>query len=286
MFVEKTLRSLWPRGDSKIPGLVVGITNSQAAVYAKYGTTSDLVIAHMMAQFSHECGAGTEMVENINYTAERACQVWPSRFGSPADVYKTVKSFPGDPEFHIKLMDSVYGNRMGNRPDTHDGSAFIGRGLSQVTGREGYEKLGTKTGLDLINNPNLVSSPENALECGVADFILCGCLSFAEQDDIEGVTRHLNGGLIGFSERKAWLAKWKRVLATPQQGPVVATKEPPPHVEHGAAVASATVTVVAAAKVSQDTSTSSMDIAAIIVGGAIVSAAIWYAIRQARTKPV
>lgn len=33
-----------------------------------------------MAQISHECGAGRDVVENLNYTAVRITQVWPSRF--------------------------------------------------------------------------------------------------------------------------------------------------------------------------------------------------------------
>jgi putative chitinase len=212
MITIKMMKRLWPNGDAKIPGLVEGIVASAPVVFSKYGAASSMVVAHAMAQFSHECGAGGEMVENINYTAERAHEIWPGRFPSAGEVYAKVGSFPGDPDFHIKLIDSVYGNRMGNRPGTHDGSAFIGRGLSQVTGREGYENLSAKTGLDLINHPELASDPANALECGVADFVLCGCLPFAVQDNIYEVTKHLNGGEIGLAERTAWLAKWKAAL--------------------------------------------------------------------------
>src|ERR1700735_61169 len=114
------------------------------------GLNSDLVIAHAMAQFSHESSAGNEMVENINYTAERACQVWPSRFQSEADCFARVGSFAGDPDFRIKLIDNVYGGRNGNRPGTGDGSAYIGRGLSQGAGRGNYEALGARGGLDLV----------------------------------------------------------------------------------------------------------------------------------------
>jgi putative chitinase len=212
MLTSVILHQMWPHGDAKVPGLIEGIANAAPTIFPKYGLDSDLVIAQAMAQFSHECGAGMEMTENINYTAARACVVWPSRFHDAASCYAKVGSFPGDPDFKIKLIDSVYGNRMGNRPGTHDGSTFIGRGLSQVTGREGYQKLGAKVGLNLIGTPELVNEPDHALECGVADFVLCGCLPFAEQDDISGVTFHLNGGHIGESEREVWLRKWKTAL--------------------------------------------------------------------------
>jgi putative chitinase len=214
MLTPEIMQAMWPNGDNKIPGLLEGIGAAAPAVVAKYGLNSDLVIAHAMAQFSHECGAGTEIVENINYTAKRACQVWPSRFRSEAACFTLVGSFAGDPDFSTKLIDNVYGGRNGNRPGTHDGSAYIGRGLSQVTGRGNYDALGTKVGLDLVNQPDLVNTPANALACGIADFILCGCLPFAQADDVSGVTLHLNGGFTGLDERKLWLARWKTALGS------------------------------------------------------------------------
>jgi putative chitinase len=226
---ETLMRKMWPHGDSKIPGLLAGIARTSAEVFLKYGINNDTILAQFFAQVSHECGAGLEMVENINYTAARACEVWPSRFKSEQDVYDKTGSFPGDPQFHIKLIDLVYGNRMGNRPGTHDGSTFIGRGLSQCTGREGYIKLGNAVHLDLINMPSLINTPQNALECGVADFILCGCLPFAQRDDVEGVTKHLNGGYIGLAQRKEWLVKWKAALAAqPVTPPITPQPVPPP----------------------------------------------------------
>ena len=53
MFTEATLRSLWPHGDSVVPGLIAGIAASVAA-FPKYGLTTDLTVAHAMAQFSEE----------------------------------------------------------------------------------------------------------------------------------------------------------------------------------------------------------------------------------------
>jgi Putative peptidoglycan binding domain len=136
-----------------------------------------------------------------------------------ADCYAKVGSFAGDPDFQIKLIDPVYRARNGNQPGSHDGSTFIGRGLSQVTGRGNYAALGDEVGLNLVNGPDLVNVPTNALECGVADFVLCGCLSFAIADDVSGVTYHLNGGFNGLDERTLWLSRWKAILG--RENPVV-----------------------------------------------------------------
>jgi putative chitinase len=206
------LQKMWPHGDRTVPGLLEGIAGSAPAVFAKYAITSQLVVAMMFGQFSEETGDGFDMVENINYSPARACQVWPSRFHSVAQVYAVTGATPGDPQFAIKLMDNVYGGRMGNRPGTHDGSTYIGRGLSQCTGRDGYAAVAKMTGLDVLNHPEILTAPATALECAVADFIICGCLPFAEQGDVLNVTKHLNGGIIGLAERERQTAAWRAEL--------------------------------------------------------------------------
>ncbi|MEA2940000.1 MAG: putative chitinase [Bradyrhizobium sp.] len=78
------LMRLWPNGDQKIAGLRAGMIETAQSVFAKYGISSPLLIAHVMAQISHECGAGHDVVENLNYRAGRMMQVWPSRFPTMA----------------------------------------------------------------------------------------------------------------------------------------------------------------------------------------------------------
>lgn len=209
------MNRMWPHGDEHIPSLRAGIAASSARVFAKFGVTTWLQAAHVMAQISHECGAGHDVVENLSYSAKRMPQVWPSRFPS----YASALSYANNPR---KLADKVYNGRMGNRPGSDDGYDFRGRGAAQTTGREGYEKLAAKVGLDLMNNPDLVNDPSHFLECGVADFVICGCLPYCSpkpglpEGDIRGVTHHLNGGYIGLSERQAWFAKWKAALRAPE----------------------------------------------------------------------
>ena len=199
------LQSLWPHAPN---ALLKGITASPAL-----DPYSPLVQAHAMAQFSEETGGGTVLTENINYSALRASAVWPLRFSSAEDCYTKIGSFSGDPKFDIKLINNVYGGRNGNRPGTSDGSTFIGRGLAQVTGRANYDRLAGETGLDLLNQPDLVNTPENALKCGMRVFLDCGCLPYSEADDVQGVTRRLNGGLTNLDQRVRWLERWKAALA-------------------------------------------------------------------------
>jgi len=199
------LQREWPHCDQHVPGLMEGIIAAAPTVFPKYGLNTPLTVAHAMAQFSHECGAGLEMIENLNYSAQGLMNTWPSRFGP-----SRAADYAHNPQ---RIADAVYGGRMGNAPPpSDDGWNFRGRGLSQVTGRDGYAKLAERTGFDILENPDLLCDPAHVLECGVADFVLCGCLPHAQADDVVAVTKAINGGTIGLAERRQWLAMWKKQL--------------------------------------------------------------------------
>ena len=197
-----TLYNLSPNGDEKVPGLRDGIAASAPAVFSKYGITSPLLVAHVMAQISHECGAGHDIVENLNYSAERMTQVWPSRFPSVASA----QPYAHNPQ---ALANKVYNGRMGNAVSSDDGWNFRGRGGSQTTGREGYERVKKQTGLDVVARPGILIDPKFFLECAVSDFVNCGCLPYAKADDVLNVTKKLNGGTVGLQDRIEWLKRWK-----------------------------------------------------------------------------
>lgn len=199
------LFNLWPSGDKLIPGLRDGMATAAPIVFPKYGITSNLLICHVMAQVSLECGAGTEVVENLNYSAQRMMVVWPSRFPTLVSAIP----YGHNPQ---ALANKVYNGRMGNALKSNDGWNYRGRGATQTTGHDGYKTLGTRVELDLLANPDLVNTPQRFLECGVADFILCGCLPWAQQNNIVQVTRHLNGGLTGLSDRITWFRRWQAAL--------------------------------------------------------------------------
>lgn len=204
------LRTLWPHGEQHVPGLVEAIAASAPGVFEQYRVTTPLTVALMFGQFSEECGAGLEMQENMNYTAARLLQVFPAHFTA---------SLAAKAAHNPQMIGEIaYGGRMGNAPPpSDDGFNYRGRGLSQVTGKEGYQSLQkelTKEGveIDILANPDLIVDTRYTLICGVADFVLCGCLPFAEKGDVLNTTKRLNGGTIGLSAREQWTARWKAAL--------------------------------------------------------------------------
>ena len=170
-----------------------------------------LRLAHFLAQVCHETDGLTIRVESLNYSAPRLAQVWPSRFGDPAVAARYAHA----PE---KLAEKTYGGRMGNGPEgSGDGWKYVGRGLLQITGREAYETYGRALGIPLAEDPDLAISADWALKIAAAEWAASTrrgktCNEMADADDVEGVTRAINGGLIGFASRKDWLRRWKSAL--------------------------------------------------------------------------
>lgn len=240
MFDEALLRTLWPHGDSKVTGLIAGTAAAAPGVFPKYGITSDRVVAHAMAQFSEECGRGTEMQENMNYSAARLLQVFPTHFSQAQAI-----AMQHNPRL---IADQAYNGRMGNRRGSDDGWNFRGQGFSQLTGHDNYDMVSRMVGLDparypdfhrdfaklprlefnskypvlmdLVAHPEFIVSPARALEIAVADFVYCGCLPYALKDDLVGVSSMLNVGhyvsdphkINGFALRQHELALWKHAM--------------------------------------------------------------------------
>ena len=158
--------------------------------------------AHFVAQVLHESGGLGRLVENLNYSAERLCAVWPRRFPNP----DRARPYARNPE---GLANYVYAGRMGNT-EPGDGWRYRGRGLIQITGRSNYELIAELTGIDVVTTPDLLTEPNAALLSALAWW----GESLPEADDmsVEQVTRVVNGGLNGLDERKRLFERAMRVL--------------------------------------------------------------------------
>lgn len=93
-----------------------------------------------------------------------------------------------------------------------DGRLFKGSGDIELTGRSNYQVAGAALGLDLINHPELVRTPEIGALVSLWFWLSHDCNQFADRDDMEGLTRRINGGFNGIEVRIAMLAKAKKVL--------------------------------------------------------------------------
>jgi len=95
-----------------------------------------------------------------------------------------------------------------------DGVRFKGRGLMQLTGRSNYAKYGDYLGIDLTNNPSLVSTDAKLATDVAGWYWMRRKINIpADQDDVEKVTRLINGGLNGLEDRKNYLKAAKQILS-------------------------------------------------------------------------
>lgn len=155
-------------------------------------------LAALIGQCAHESGGFKRTSENLNYSAKRLCQVWPSRFINQ----EFASSYARNPE---KLANEVYGERMGN-VNPGDGFRFRGRGYLQLTGRSNYQEFGCE------DDPDKAAEPETAWRIAIQFMDTHSrngktAFEWADAGDTAQVGRIINGGNHGQAERAALTAK-------------------------------------------------------------------------------
>lgn len=148
-----------------------------AVLFPAYGLMdSPLRLAHFLAQLIHESGS-------FRYMEELASgQAYEGR----ANLGNTE---PGD------------------------GVRYKGRGPIQITGRANYRRYGRKIGIDIERNPVIAAIPSIGLHLALEYWKTNGLNTLADADNVNGITKLINGGFNGLEDRKAHLAKVKGWLA-------------------------------------------------------------------------
>jgi len=177
------------------------------ATFEKFNILSNIEQASFIGQCAHECGNFRVLEENLNYKAATLMRLWPKRFPT-LDV---ANQYAGNPQ---KIANSVYANRMGNRDEASgDGWRFRGRGCIQTTGHANYYHAGQALGVDFVMNPDLVSTPMYAALTAGFFWSTHKLNQKAEGRDFVGMTKVINGGIIGLDDRVAQINTAFSVLA-------------------------------------------------------------------------
>lgn len=187
----------------------------------EFGIDTELRIAAFLAQCAHETGGLKVLQENLNYSAEGMSAIWPKRFavlgadGKPVKVNgknqpnKFALALHRKPEL---IANVVYANRMGNGPiESGDGWKHRGMGAKQLTGKDNHRRCGMALNVDLIANPERLLAPDLAMRSAGWFWAENKLSAFADKGDIEGLTKKINGGLIGIEDRKR---RYAAVLAS------------------------------------------------------------------------
>lgn len=94
-----------------------------------------------------------------------------------------------------------------------DGVRFKGRGLIQITGRANYANCGGALGIDLLADPSLLETPENATRSAAWFWQTHGLNELADADNFRKITLRINGGLTGQENRLAYWETAKEAIA-------------------------------------------------------------------------
>ena len=192
-----------------------------AQTCAEFEINTPQRIAGFIAQTAHESGGYTMLVENLNYSDTTMAAVWPNRFAvlgaDKKPIKENGKNVPNAfaKALHRKpeaIANTVYANRMGNGTiESGEGWLYRGRGLKQLTGKDNVTRCGQALGVDLVSNPDLLLESEYAARSAGWFWKANNLSKFADVEDLEGMTKKINGGLIGIADRKARYQKVKSI---------------------------------------------------------------------------
>ena len=163
----------------------------------KFNITTNLRLAHFLAQCGHESGGFKAVSENLNYSVDGLKRTFGKYF--PGNL---AESYAKQPE---KIASRVYGGRMGNGDEaSKEGYKFRGRGYLQTTGKENYTKFTKFIGEDCVANPDLVATKYPLASAGFffeSNKLWLICDKGADDATVTAVTKRVNGGTIGLADR-------------------------------------------------------------------------------------
>lgn len=113
-----------------------------------------------------------------------------------------------------------------------DGVKYKGHGPIQITGRANHAACGKALGLDLINNPTLITQPPNAFRSAGWFWDSRDLNTLADQRLFKAITKKINGGYNGLEDRQKYYDRALRIIPE-DLNMAAADLDVPPDVEHG-----------------------------------------------------
>ena len=160
-----------------------------------YDITSPQRVAAFLAQCAHESGGFRAIKENLNYRAETLRKVFPKYFTTDA----LAQQYAHNQE---AIANKVYANRMGNgSEESGDGFRYCGRGLIQLTGKQNYQNFADSIETPVEDVPAFLATFEGSVQSACWYFETNNLNRFSDAGDIRGLTKAINGGIIGLADR-------------------------------------------------------------------------------------
>lgn len=211
MLTAEKIKKICPSLSTDRALSIIGLINS---ICPKYQIDTPARLQAFIAQVAHESGNFSIKTENMNYTtAQRIVDIWPSRFNLTGKGKLNANDYVRNAK---KLANQVYANRMGNgAPETGDGFRYRGGGFMQLTGKEAYQKYADYINKSVEETSDLVrGTDEYALDSACWEYVINKKLnSLADERDFIAITKKINGGTIGLTERLNYYKLAQQIIA-------------------------------------------------------------------------
>lgn len=103
--------------------------------------------------------------------------------------------------------------KLGNTPQKDgDGQKYKGRGLMQLTGKYNYTEYKKFCGFDVLKHPELLAKPVGAIRSSMWIWRKKNLNYYADIDALLTITKLINGGTNGYSERKKYYNRARRAI--------------------------------------------------------------------------
>ncbi len=202
-----------------ISRLRVALGGAMALEFAKVGIDRSLRLSHALGQQSAETGGFSRLVESLNYSAAGLRATFGRNRINDADVQRLGRKRDEGPlsaDRQRQIANIVYGGSFGrdNLGNTRqgDGWRYRGRGVKQLTGRYNYTSHAPELNLPIVEHPELLEDPLQGVRAACHFWDSRGCNELADQDDLIGLTRRINGGTNGLAQRRDGMERAKVIL--------------------------------------------------------------------------
>jgi putative chitinase len=184
-------------------------------MFARYGINANARrLSHFLAQVLHESGNLTVLTESMNYPPQALLATFGQHRITPEQARQLGRS-PGHPAKQEAIANVVYGGEFGRvqlgNTQVGDGWRFRGHAAMQMTGRDSFQRIGKRMGVDFVSNPELSLQAPYILLTACEEWSEKRCNEVADANDIVAVTKRINGGRIGLPQREAQFARTSAV---------------------------------------------------------------------------
>lgn len=171
--------------------------------FDKYEINTPKRIASFVSQCAHESRDFTALEENLNYSQAALERVFKRYFG---EGKRNAAEYARNPEkiANYVYMDK-YRSKRGALGNVHEGDGwrFRGKGLKQLTGRNNVEGFAKDYDLTAEEASEWLETKEGALASALWFWNKNKLNEIADTGNVRALTKRINGGDIGLSDRQS-----------------------------------------------------------------------------------